>query len=393
MKTTKSENKILTQNELVGVLQEKGFGEVNARQLADWRKRELLPAFDLIGGGRGKGQGRAENGWLNRRAVVRQAMRILHLRKLYPSLDDLYFPLWILGYPIPNERVREALSEPLDFMLEDLEEMVAQFQDHLIRLGETRTEGIIEDIINDAVYPPLTGDAADADPAARTNIEKNNTTGVEYAAPPETIEAGMNIFLNPDYRLEGVEFEDALSVFNAWQENSKRARRSQLHQVETLETGDDQSSFGFIFAYAPFFKENLSLARLAETTAKCSDENLEEVRRDMRIVTEMATAFGEMMMALTQDLPREFKPSSLEAFLPLLFGTAKLVAWTDISLREKGFGEIINHLRRELPVVIRRDLIEEKKREIAELSPQFAAMVEKSLTELEETFKNMGLAE
>jgi hypothetical protein len=393
MKTTKSENKFLTQNELVSVLQEKGFGEINARQLADWRKRELLPAFDLIGGGRGKGQGRAENGWLNRRAVVRQAIRILRLRKLYPSLDDLYFPLWILGYPIPNDRVREALSEPLDFMLEDLEEIVAQFQDHLIRLGETRTEGIIEDIINDAVYPPLTESAANADTETRKGIIENNAKVAEYTVPPESIEAGMNIFLNPDYRLEGVEFEDALSVFNAWQENSKRARRSRLHQAETLDTGDDQSSFGFIFSYAPFFKENLSLTRLAETTAECSDENLEEVQRDMRIVTEIATAFGEMIMTLAQDLPQEFKPPSFEAFLPMLFSTAKLAAWTDISLRDKGFGEIINHLRRELPVVIRRDLTQEKKREIAELSPQFAAMVEKSLTELEETFKNMGLAE
>lgn len=40
MKTTRSENKILTQNELVSVLREKGFGEINARQFADWRKRE-----------------------------------------------------------------------------------------------------------------------------------------------------------------------------------------------------------------------------------------------------------------------------------------------------------------------------------------------------------------
>lgn len=114
------------------------------------------------------------------------------------------------------------------------------------------------------------------------------------------------------------------------------------------------------------------------------------LRRDMRIVTEIATAFGEIMLTLTQDLPQEVKPPSFEAFLPMLFGTAKLVAWTDISLREKRFGEIINHLRSELPIIIRRDLTEQKKREIAELSPQFALMIERSLTELEETFKNKG---
>ena len=42
---------------------------------------------------RGKGQGRSENGWRNPRLVINQARWILRLRKLYPTLNDLYFPL------------------------------------------------------------------------------------------------------------------------------------------------------------------------------------------------------------------------------------------------------------------------------------------------------------
>lgn len=340
----------------------------------------MLPVFDLIGGGRGKGQDRAENGWQNRRVIIKQAIRILHLRELYPRLDDLYFPLWIFGYPIPNDRVREALREPLDFMVEDMGEIVEQFR-ALLEPETTRTAGIIEDIIDDTIYT--------------SPVTKGLRAFSKNEMPPEIIEAGMNIFLNPDYKLNDIGFRDGLLGLKKWRErNQKRRIKSKAGDSDTLaEFQNENSSIEFIFKYAPFLKENLSLHRLQETTANCSDEVLKEVRRDMRIVTEIATAFGEMMTVLMQDAPEGFRPLSFDEFLPLLFGTAKLVAWTDISLRQKGFGEIINHLRRELPVIIRRDLTEEKKQEIAEFSPQFAIIMQESLSKLEESFKIMGLGE
>lgn len=79
--------------------------------------------------------------------------------------------------------------------------------------------------------------------------------------------------------------------------------------------------------------------------------------------------------------------------LPPLLSLAKLIAWMDISLRQMGYGEIINQLRQELPLIIRQDLTEEKKREMAAFSPHFAAALEDNLVKLEKAFTNLGLDE
>lgn len=315
MKTIKSKNKILTQTELVRLLQKLGFEHITARQIADWRKRELLPPFDLIGAGLGKGLGRTENGWRNRREVIKQAGRILHLRTIYPSLNDLYFPLWISGYPIPIHRIRESLSQPLDFMLEDIAGMVNRISS-ILQPEINRTKGIIEDIIDDAVY------TSPKNKSLRSFNEKD--------VPPETIEAGMNIFLNPYYNLNDLGFRYALLGLKNW---SGKSRKAQNSANDPLIANFDNFTIEFIFKYAPFLKENLSLHRLAETMTACSDEDLEEVRLDLRIVTELSRSFGEMVTVLMQDTNEDFDPRSLDACLPLVVGTAKFIAWTDISLR------------------------------------------------------------
>lgn len=43
-----------------------------------------------------------------------QAVSIIELLKTYDRLEDLYLPLWQLGYPIPLHRVRVALGQPLE---------------------------------------------------------------------------------------------------------------------------------------------------------------------------------------------------------------------------------------------------------------------------------------
>jgi hypothetical protein len=41
----------LTQDELLAELHRRGYDDVTERQIADWRRKELLPPFDVIGGG------------------------------------------------------------------------------------------------------------------------------------------------------------------------------------------------------------------------------------------------------------------------------------------------------------------------------------------------------
>jgi hypothetical protein len=60
---------------------------------------------------------------------------------------------------------------------------------------------------------------------------------------------------------------------------------------------------------------------------------------------------------------------------------------------KNGYGEIINHLRRELPKMIRQEFSEENKQKLAEVSSQTATGLEEALTKLQESIKNMALIE
>jgi len=129
----------LTEDELVGKLLELGYTDVTKRRVATWRAKEIIPSFDVIGGGRGQSLGRESSGWSNGDIIVEQAAEAYGLLKTYRTLDDLYFPLWVLGYPVPLGHIREALSRPLEPTLEFIQ-------------AEGGTRGELEDEIGDQAF-------------------------------------------------------------------------------------------------------------------------------------------------------------------------------------------------------------------------------------------------
>lgn len=61
----------LTQDGLIAELQNQDYSEITKRRIVDWRENDLLPPFDLIGGGHGKGWAKMQ--FLVRRSMDRQS--------------------------------------------------------------------------------------------------------------------------------------------------------------------------------------------------------------------------------------------------------------------------------------------------------------------------------
>jgi len=70
--------------------------------------------------------------------VRKQAEAIIELRKHFTRLEELYVPLWQLGYSVPLDAVRAALRRPLRQAMADCEVQ--------------ETGHGIEDVIDDAVW-------------------------------------------------------------------------------------------------------------------------------------------------------------------------------------------------------------------------------------------------
>src|SRR5215813_7386176 len=96
----------MTQEELVKDLHLLGYQEISECRVARWRKRGVLPTFTNTGSGQGRGGGREKAYWSNPEEVLKQAEAIIQLLKHFRRLDELYVPLWELGYSVPLNSLR-----------------------------------------------------------------------------------------------------------------------------------------------------------------------------------------------------------------------------------------------------------------------------------------------
>ena len=170
------DNELLTEEILAVNLMQSAGKEITPRLIGDWRRMKLLPPFDEIGKGLGRSEGKAKSGWRVKQPVIDQALWILRLRKLYKTTGELYFPLWVLGFPIPNDFVYEALCYPVEFLIEDLDEMANDLSSKV-----DRNDRLIEDVISDAVI-------------ALTPMYKVLRSIGGTAVPHDAVEAGISRF-------------------------------------------------------------------------------------------------------------------------------------------------------------------------------------------------------
>lgn len=354
----------LTQEGLVAELHERGYHDVTVRRVADWRRKDLLPPFDARGGGRGQRRGRECSSWADGALVIDQAQWICELLQLDRSFEGLYLPLWMLGYPVPLARVRRALSEPLDAVVGSME-------------AEAGSSGELEDIIGDAAY---------------SHAKEFESARVEVLQiPQDSLEAFLNVLLNQGYNLSDAAFEFGVEALQEY-ENATRQRHAAALAADGADDAylsrQDDGVMSF-FAHAPFIKEYLSLHQLKRAINECTDDDLRAVERDLGVLHEIAHLLRSMLTILTRDMPEDFRRPAAE-LLPAIFFAGRILIWADLSLRNKGFAEVIEFYLPEALRKFREEFNEKLERELSEASKAFAEAMEKSVEIMTNSYGQEG---
>lgn len=335
----------LTQDDLVAELQRRGYNDVTVRQVANWRRKELLPAFDVIGHGRGQRRGRSRSSWSNGEAVLNQVLWVRELLQIYGSIESIRLPLWVLGYPIPFERVREALGGPLNQIVDDFTDAIE---------NESRASGEIEDIIEGATY---------------NQVEEMRRAGAEMLLMPQhSLEALLNVFMNQGYDLTDGAFELGVEELKEY-ESAMRQRHAAL-AAEGLSGAyliRQDGGLGSLFDRAPFIKQYFSLHQLKLAVDECADGDLRAIQRDLYLLREMALLVRNIITIFTREIPAEYKPEEADILRPIL-SAGKLLILADLSLRRNGFAQVIDCYLPEVLREFQKWFTEEVERELVEVS-------------------------
>lgn len=318
----------VTQDQLVTKLHGLGYEDVTKRLIADWRRHELLPPFDVVGGGQGQGHGRKPNSWTDGELVLDQTLWVRELLQIYRSVESIRLPLWMLGYPIPFKHVREALGGPLSEITDAIAEAIK---------NESRASGEIEDLIEEASY---------------NHVEEMRRAGAAaLQIPQHSLEAFFNVFLNQGYDLNDGGFEAGAEELKDY-ESAMQERHAAALAAEGLNdahTVQQHSSLLSLLDRAPFIKKYLSLHQLKRAVDECTDDDLCAVEHDLYLLREIALLARRVITILTHDLPAEYQPSRADILRPI-FGGGGLLVLADLSMRRNGLSQMINHF---LPAALR----------------------------------------
>lgn len=356
----------LTQEELIVELHGRGYSDITARRVATWRGHDLLPPFDRTGAGLGQSRGRQRSSWTDGDIIINQALWICELSQSYESVDELILPLWMLGYHIPLDRVRQALSEPFQNMTEIIE-------------AEAVSSGELYDLIGDAAYECVKGAASEG--------------GKLLAMPQDALETLLNILFNPGYDLSDTPFEEGVEAMREYERAMQEAHLAAMAAkgFETDLTREDDTSGGF-FKHAPLVKEFFSLYQLKRAVDECSDEDLLAVERDVDIMREAVLLMHKLYRIATRDLDTD-SDSTPARTLPPIFMLGTFVVWADLSLRRRGFSEAINTYLPEGLRLMREKCDESVERELGEASQSIAMVVNTTIEVMAESFRQSAGAE
>ncbi|PWT76537.1 MAG: hypothetical protein C5B59_06265 [Bacteroidetes bacterium] len=300
----------LTKEQLVEALHARGYESVNVRQITDWRTRDLLPRCDVRGAGRGRSLGREESSWSDGQRIIEQSVWIIELLNLYGGYGYVYVPLWLLGYPVNLDRIREALSGPLERTISSFER-------------DCTSECNMEDVLSDAAYKL----------AAKLQTEESEIVHV----PADAIELMLNVFINPDYDLTD---HGAFEAWQLWQEQCQRLQASWSRSSTHIVAADSLDS---LLNLASKVKQYLSVAEIKCAVDEASYNDLREVGRDIQLMRRMWSMFTELLSRKMRDdiyLPQDL-------ILRLALGLGRIAIYVDISLRKNGYGPDIDSLLRD----------------------------------------------
>jgi hypothetical protein len=327
----------MTQDELVRDLHLLGYQKVSVGRVAEWRKLELLPPFTSAGEGQGRGAGRKRGYWSNPAEVLKQAQSIIELLKSYRRLEDLYLPLWQLGYSIPLDRVRAALREPLVGVAGELDIQID---------GRSAIEDAIDDAVAEIMHGklPLVKAPDDADAA---------------------LSAAVNVVTNAEYKFDE-EYEYGVSRLKEWEQSIAEHCKRLLGDSITVNpefVGDDNN----IFPNAAFINQHLSVPYLAAAVQTCTDEDLLRVQVDLEVGREILKLLKQLYELVIPYLPSTWRTLPNEMTVFFTFG--RLFIWADLALREQGFGSLVDEIMPAILEAMRKDY-EKAVKEITAVGPE-----------------------
>jgi hypothetical protein len=331
------QSKTITQDELVQDLHLLGYEDVSITRVAKWRKLELLPPFTSVGEGQGRGAGRNKGYWSNPAEVLKQAESLIELLKSYRRLEDLYLPLWQLGYSIPLDRVRVALREPLAGAANELDIQID---------GRSAIEDTIDDAVADIMRGklPLVKAPDDVDAA---------------------LSAAVNVVTNADYKFDE-EYEYGVSKLKEWEQSIAEQCQKLLGGAIAVNpefVGDDNN----IFPNAPFINQHLSLPHLTAAVKTCTDEDLMRVHHDLEIGREILKVLKQLYELVMPYLPGTWR--TLPNEMTVFFSFGRLFIWAALALRHQGYGPLLDGILPEILDAIRKDS-EKAAKEIIAAGPE-----------------------
>lgn len=330
--------KTMTQDELVEDLHLLGYPEASVTRIAAWRKLDLLPEFTSAGQGQGRGAGRVKGHWSDPKAVLKQAVSIIELLDRYRRLEELYLPLWQLGYAIPLERVRLALAQPLLTAAKDFN-------------VQEDGRSAIEDVIDQGV--------ADVSQLFR---------GIPlFDVPENTMSALMNVMTNANYNFGDQPYEDGVTELKEWEHSFAERCQKLLGDTIVINPeviGDNNN----VFKNAPFINQYLSLPHLVAAIQDCTDEDLLRVQQDLQMGREILELLKQLHELMSPFLPEAWR--SLPDDLTVFFNFGTLAIWADLALRQQGFGPLLDEVMPTILLALREDFNETAAKEITAAGPE-----------------------
>lgn len=268
-----------TPDELVNELNDLGY-PVTKRRLTDWTQKGLLPSPRPRGQGRGRGK---VYRW-QEPDILHRAIDVFELLEWHRRAQDLFLPLWVLGYDVPVTEVRAGLEKHIEGLVRGL--------DAAIPFRGDRT-----DLISDLLVTAETQITAQAD---------------DFPIPLAA--AFLHAFVDPatkDWAILLDDLHDALPSrkdgLSAWPE-----------------TGGAVNATAFV-------RDQLSVPRLREIVATATDADLTVVHRDLRTVMQWARAVASVGM--------DIEPWMLVRLL-VFVGTWGAVL--NLALRRGGHGAMVD---------------------------------------------------
>jgi len=312
-----------TSKNVLRILKRSGHHRLNERQLTKLRNERLLPELEP---GVKEGTNIPENVWTQPDIVKHVA--ILHdlLTEWSHRHELLYLPLWLFGFSVPFEPVRDLFLIRAERTLEGFTQ------------GETDPDEL-GDLISSIVYQSLKHWKHDPRP---DNLFRRY--GSEYSE--RILDFMLNMFANSTYEID----EQTLMFLIENTPKTRSTEQDGLDYAPTLAQEPDPIYLNI----AKVVQEVVSLSKMHDVMATASEEEWEKAREDFQAIVSQTCAIFSIAMSWSGrelTLPRWIKfnalvKAALHSFPVLL------------SMQRKGYGNWLDIARTKLEEFA--DFIEEQ---------------------------------